>query len=117
MCCHFQLVFGFLWFGGPSSTSCAVLQLYHTIHPSEYEPVLEGDDIVNVAVVIKDTWSKERVLAMQEFSISSAQITIEVQQHSLSIQMMDFGFVIFSVSSFVFLHFDLIHGCQLDMTR
>ncbi|XP_049438018.1 protein-glutamine gamma-glutamyltransferase 5-like isoform X3 [Epinephelus fuscoguttatus] len=56
-----------------------VVMLHHTIPPSEYESVLVGDDIVNVAVVIKDVISKERVLALQEFNIKSPQITIEIE--------------------------------------
>ncbi|KAM9351055.1 protein-glutamine gamma-glutamyltransferase 2-like [Symphorus nematophorus] len=63
-----------------------VLKLYHTIRPSEYESVIAGEDIVNVAVVVKDMWTKERVLAAQEFSMSSPQITIEVEGGD-SIQM------------------------------
>ncbi|TMS16925.1 Protein-glutamine gamma-glutamyltransferase 5 [Larimichthys crocea] len=55
------------------------LMLQHTILPSQYESVLAGDDIVNVAVVIKDVRTKERVLAAQEFSISSPKITIEIE--------------------------------------
>ncbi|XP_069550242.1 protein-glutamine gamma-glutamyltransferase 5-like [Brachyistius frenatus] len=56
-----------------------VLTLHHTIPHSEYESVLAGDDIVNVAVVIKDVRTKERVLAAQEFSISPPPITIEIE--------------------------------------
>lgn len=63
----------------------AVLKLYHAILPSEYKSALAGDDIVNVAVVIKDVRTKERVLAAQEFSLSSPQITIEVQRHPASL--------------------------------
>ncbi|XP_071767269.2 protein-glutamine gamma-glutamyltransferase 2-like [Centroberyx gerrardi] len=56
-----------------------VLTLHHAIPPSEYESVLAGEDIVNVAVVIKDVRTKERVLATEEFNIISPQITIELQ--------------------------------------
>lgn len=63
-------------------TFSAVLTLQHTITPSEYESVLAGDDIVNLAVVIKDIRTEERVLATQEFNISSSQITIKVKQHT-----------------------------------
>lgn len=63
----------------------AVLKRYHTIPPSEYESA--GDDIVNVAVVIKDVRTEERVLAAQEFSLSSPQITIEVQRHPASLSL------------------------------
>ncbi|KAK2851064.1 hypothetical protein Q5P01_007340 [Channa striata] len=56
-----------------------VLTLRHTIFTSEHEPFLAGDDIVNLAVVIKDTQTEERVLAAQEFNVSSPQITIEIE--------------------------------------
>ncbi|XP_054464590.1 protein-glutamine gamma-glutamyltransferase 5-like [Anoplopoma fimbria] len=56
-----------------------VLTLHHAIAPSEYESFLAGDDIVNLAVVIKDLRTEERFLATQEFSISSPQITIEIE--------------------------------------
>lgn len=67
-----------------SFTFSAVLKLHHTILPSEYESVLAGDDIVNVAVVIKDVMTKERVLAAQEISMSAPPITIQVGQHPAS---------------------------------
>nr|XP_046253906.1 protein-glutamine gamma-glutamyltransferase 2-like isoform X2 [Scatophagus argus] len=63
-----------------------VLKLYHTISPSEYESVLACDDIVNMAVVIKDVRTKERVLAAQEFNLSTPQIIIEIKGGD-SIQM------------------------------
>ncbi|XP_067384438.1 protein-glutamine gamma-glutamyltransferase 5-like isoform X2 [Channa argus] len=59
--------------------SFEVLTLHHTIAPCEYESFLAGDDIVNLAVVIKDMWTEERVLATREFSMSSQQITIEIE--------------------------------------
>ncbi|XP_060914093.1 protein-glutamine gamma-glutamyltransferase 5-like isoform X2 [Labrus mixtus] len=55
-----------------------VLKLKHTIPTSEYEAYLAGDDIVNVAVVIKDLKTNESILAAQEFNISSPQIAIEI---------------------------------------
>ncbi|XP_041654555.1 protein-glutamine gamma-glutamyltransferase 2-like [Cheilinus undulatus] len=55
------------------------LKLSHVIPPSTYEACLAGDDIVNVAVVITDEESDERALAAQEFSLSSPQITIEIE--------------------------------------
>uniref|UniRef100_G3NLK6 Transglutaminase-like domain-containing protein n=1 Tax=Gasterosteus aculeatus TaxID=69293 RepID=G3NLK6_GASAC len=63
-----------------------VLTLHHSIPPAEYEAFLAGDDIVNVAVVIKDEKTKERVLAAQEFNISSPQISVEIEGGD-SIQM------------------------------
>ncbi|XP_075951458.1 protein-glutamine gamma-glutamyltransferase 5-like [Anarhichas minor] len=65
---------------------CEVLTLQHTISPSEYESVLADDDIVNMAVVINDVRTEERFLATQEFSMSSSQITIEIEGGD-SIQM------------------------------
>ncbi|XP_034733559.1 protein-glutamine gamma-glutamyltransferase 5-like [Etheostoma cragini] len=56
-----------------------VLLLHHTILPSEYESVLAADDIVNMAVVIKDVRTEERALAMQEFNLRSLNITIEIK--------------------------------------
>ncbi|XP_068163025.1 protein-glutamine gamma-glutamyltransferase 2-like isoform X2 [Antennarius striatus] len=56
-----------------------VLKLCHTILPSEYEAVLAGNDIVNVAVVLKDVRTKERFLAVHEFSVSSPLITIQIE--------------------------------------
>ncbi|CAJ1055298.1 protein-glutamine gamma-glutamyltransferase 2-like [Xyrichtys novacula] len=56
-----------------------VLKLNHIISPSEYEAYLAGDDIVNVAVVIKDMRTNKRVLAAQEFSINSPQIKVEIE--------------------------------------
>ena len=66
-----------------SFTFSAALTLQHTIPASEYESVLAADGIVNIAVVIKDVRTKERVLDSQEFNISSAQISIEVNSASL----------------------------------
>ena len=68
-------------------TLSVVLTLYHTISYHKYESILAGDDIVNVAVVIKDKMTKERVLAAEEFSISAAHLTTEVQQLSTSLQL------------------------------
>lgn len=83
--CKFCLICFFHVHFSTSFTFSAVLTLHHTIPPSEYESVLAGDDIANVAVVIKDVRTKERVLAAKEFNISSPQITIEVQQHPASL--------------------------------
>ncbi|XP_060930644.1 protein-glutamine gamma-glutamyltransferase 5-like [Limanda limanda] len=55
------------------------LTLQHTIPASEYESVLAADEFVNIAVVIKDVRTKERVLDSQEFNISSPQISIEIE--------------------------------------
>ncbi|KAI9531210.1 hypothetical protein NQZ68_000705 [Dissostichus eleginoides] len=63
-----------------------VLKLEHSILPSEYESVLADDDIMNVAVLIKDVLTKERFLATQEFNITSPKITVEIEGGD-SIQM------------------------------
>lgn len=54
------------------------MQLYHTIPSAQYETVLVGEDIVNIAVVVKDIRTKERFLATQEFSLGTPQITVRV---------------------------------------
>nr|XP_057940072.1 protein-glutamine gamma-glutamyltransferase 5-like [Doryrhamphus excisus] len=51
----------------------------HSIPPSEYESFLSEDDIVKVSVVIKDTKTKARVLATQDFNVSSPKIHIQVE--------------------------------------
>nr|XP_043906943.1 protein-glutamine gamma-glutamyltransferase E-like [Solea senegalensis] len=56
-----------------------VLTLRHTIPPSEYESFVSSDDIVNVAVVMKDMVTEERVLETLEFNMTSPKITIEVE--------------------------------------
>ncbi|KAK5863160.1 hypothetical protein PBY51_000210 [Eleginops maclovinus] len=56
-----------------------VLELEHSIPLSEYESVLAEDDIVNVAVVIKDVVTDEIFLATQEFNITSPKITVEIE--------------------------------------
>ncbi|XP_030588495.1 protein-glutamine gamma-glutamyltransferase 2 [Archocentrus centrarchus] len=63
-----------------------VRTLHHTILYSEYESLLAGDDIVNLAVVLKDTRTKETLLAAEEFSIRPPQITVEIEGGD-SIQM------------------------------
>ncbi|XP_061908612.1 protein-glutamine gamma-glutamyltransferase 5-like isoform X2 [Entelurus aequoreus] len=56
-----------------------VFTLQHSIPPSEYESFLSDDDIVKVSVVIKDVNTKERVLATQDFNISTPKISIQVE--------------------------------------
>lgn len=56
-----------------------VLSVHHQIPYSEYENMLVGEGLLNVAVVIKDELTKERVLASEEFNIIAPQISIEVQ--------------------------------------
>lgn len=40
---------------------------------------MAADGIVNLAVVMKDTVTEERVLEIQEFNLSSPKIDVEVQ--------------------------------------
>ncbi|KAM3621781.1 uncharacterized protein V6R79_015918 [Siganus canaliculatus] len=47
------------------------------ILPAQYENVV-GDDLINLAVVVEDMNSQERVLASEEFNIGSQELTIEV---------------------------------------
>ncbi|KAM9751949.1 protein-glutamine gamma-glutamyltransferase 5-like [Menidia menidia] len=56
-----------------------VLTLRHVIPYLAYESFLAGDDIINLAVVIKDVKTKERVLAAEEFPISAPCITTEIE--------------------------------------
>ncbi|KAM3618093.1 uncharacterized protein V6R79_015328 [Siganus canaliculatus] len=59
--------------------SSEVLKLNHTISPSDYESILSGEeDIVSVAVVIKDMQTGERFLAAQEFGLISPKISVEI---------------------------------------
>ncbi|XP_071398940.1 transglutaminase 5, like [Centroberyx affinis] len=51
--------------------------LHHQIAPAQYEGVV-GDDLVNLAVVLEDEASQERVLVSEEFNIASPQITIQI---------------------------------------
>lgn len=60
----------------PSSLSAAKV-LKQQIFPSQYEDVV-GDDLINLAVVLEDMASQERVLASEEFNITSSQLTIQV---------------------------------------
>lgn len=47
------------------------------IFPAQYEDVV-GDDLINLAVVLEDMATQERVLASEEFNITSSQLTIQV---------------------------------------
>lgn len=60
----------------------SLAKVFHQqILPAHYEDVV-GDDLVNLAVVLEDVASKERVLASEEFNIASPQLTIEVIEKS-----------------------------------
>ncbi|CAL8369688.1 unnamed protein product [Lota lota] len=56
-----------------------VVVLHDSISSSDYESLLSCTDIVNVTVVVKDTSTKERVLATEEFSLTSPHISVQVQ--------------------------------------
>ncbi|XP_040889926.1 transglutaminase 5, like isoform X2 [Toxotes jaculatrix] len=51
--------------------------LHQQILPAQYEHVV-GDNLINLAVVLEDMASHERVLASEEFNIASPQLTIQV---------------------------------------
>lgn len=51
--------------------------LQQQILPAQYEDVV-GDDLINLAVVLEDMTSQERVLASEEFNIASPELIIEV---------------------------------------
>lgn len=44
---------------------------------AQYEDVV-GDNLINLAVVVEDTASQERVLSSEEFNITSPQLIIQV---------------------------------------
>uniref|UniRef100_A0A674MUY2 protein-glutamine gamma-glutamyltransferase n=1 Tax=Takifugu rubripes TaxID=31033 RepID=A0A674MUY2_TAKRU len=48
------------------------------IFPAQYEDVV-GDDLINLAVVLEDMATQERVLASEEFNITTSQLTIQVE--------------------------------------
>ncbi|CAN9511871.1 unnamed protein product [Ophioblennius macclurei] len=50
--------------------------LQQQILPAQYEDVV-GDDLINLAVVLEDTSSQERVLAAEEFNIASPELIIQ----------------------------------------
>ncbi|XP_070759334.1 transglutaminase 5, like [Enoplosus armatus] len=51
--------------------------VHQQILPVQYEDVV-GDNLINLAVVLEDMASHERVLASDEFNIASPQLTIEI---------------------------------------
>lgn len=83
-------------------SSSPVTTLNHTISHFKYQSFLAGDDIVNLAVVLKDMRTKETFLAAEEFSISPPQITIQVQQHPPSC-LCNSQSIIYELHSTVFL--------------
>lgn len=63
------------YFFGFSLFLVKVIQEY--ILPAQYEHVV-GDDLINLAVVLEDMATSERVLASEEFNIASSGLTIQV---------------------------------------
>uniref|UniRef100_UPI0037E9AFDD transglutaminase 5, like n=1 Tax=Semicossyphus pulcher TaxID=241346 RepID=UPI0037E9AFDD len=53
--------------------------LQQQILPAQYEDVV-GDDLINLAVVMEDMASQERVLASEEFNIASPQLNIQIAE-------------------------------------
>ncbi|XP_035634458.1 transglutaminase 5, like isoform X1 [Oncorhynchus keta] len=51
--------------------------IHHLIDHAQYESLM-GDDLVNLAVVIEDESTQERVLASEEFNITSPQLSIQI---------------------------------------
>nr|XP_057910901.1 transglutaminase 5, like isoform X2 [Doryrhamphus excisus]XP_057910902.1 transglutaminase 5, like isoform X2 [Doryrhamphus excisus] len=52
--------------------------LKQQILPPQYEDLV-GDDLVNLAAVVEDMVSQERVLAFEEFNIASPQLVIKIE--------------------------------------
>ncbi|XP_036386161.1 transglutaminase 5, like [Megalops cyprinoides] len=52
--------------------------IQHQIPHSVYERMLMGDNLVNLAVVMKDEATQERVLASEEFNITEPEISIQI---------------------------------------
>ncbi|XP_029288253.1 LOW QUALITY PROTEIN: protein-glutamine gamma-glutamyltransferase 5-like [Cottoperca gobio] len=54
-----------------------VVVLQEQILPAQYEDVV-GDNLINLAVVLEDMASQQRVLASEEINITSPQLTIKI---------------------------------------
>lgn len=65
----------------PPFSAAKVIQRH--ILPAQYEDVV-GDGLINLAVVLEDVATQERVLASQEFNITSSQLIIQVNPLSCS---------------------------------
>ena len=61
----------------------AVKVLHHNISASQYEGLL-GEDLVNLAVVLKDQASFQIFLASEEINVPSAELSIQVGSISLN---------------------------------
>ncbi|XP_044027309.1 transglutaminase 5, like isoform X2 [Siniperca chuatsi] len=51
--------------------------IHQQILPAQYEDVV-GDNLINLAVVLENMSSQERVLASDEFNIASPQLTVQI---------------------------------------
>ncbi|XP_022068145.2 transglutaminase 5, like [Acanthochromis polyacanthus] len=73
-----------------------VKTLQQEISPAQYEDVV-GDDMINLAVVVEDMNSEERVLASEEFNIASPELIIEVaDEHSIALNKEHVAMVTFT---------------------
>uniref|UniRef100_A0A3Q2YED2 protein-glutamine gamma-glutamyltransferase n=1 Tax=Hippocampus comes TaxID=109280 RepID=A0A3Q2YED2_HIPCM len=52
--------------------------LKQQIHPGQYEDVV-GDDLVNLAAVLEDMATHERVLAFEEFNVATPELVIQIE--------------------------------------
>ncbi|XP_077385943.1 transglutaminase 5, like [Festucalex cinctus] len=52
--------------------------LKHQILPGQYEDVV-GDDLVNLAAVLEDTATHERVLAVEEFNVATPELVVQIE--------------------------------------
>ncbi|KAM6979579.1 transglutaminase 5, like [Aplochiton taeniatus] len=86
---------GTLW-EAHSTVSLAPLEvkvLQHLIPPGQYEMVV-GDDLINLAVVLKDSSNQESVLACEEFNIASPQLSIKLSDKSIVCSKQHTGVVV-----------------------
>ncbi|XP_038162152.1 transglutaminase 5, like [Cyprinodon tularosa] len=60
------------------------------ILPAQYEEVV-GDDLINLAVVLEDIATRERVLASEEFNISSPELVIQIAEENSMVSNKEFA--------------------------
>lgn len=60
--------------------------LKQQIHPGQYEDAV-GDDLVNLAVVLEDMATHERVLAFEEFNVATPELVIQVHTHTHTVSL------------------------------
>lgn len=74
-------LFGFDYLFNTTSFLCHFLYPVKVVRQkiplAQYEDVV-GDNLINLAVVVEDTASQERVLSSEEFNITSPQLIIQV---------------------------------------